>query len=102
MRGARVGRGPGRGPCVGGGHPPAVHPARAGRGGHARGHQRGRRPGAGERSDDPWDTQATARHQTGTPCADFSNFTKGDAINVISALAADTPREPRRRARTGL
>lgn len=35
---------------------------------------------------------------TGTPCADFSNFTKGDALSVISALAADTSKEPRRRA----
>lgn len=39
---------------------------------------------------------------TGSPCADFSKFTKGDALSVISALAADTPKEPRRRARTGL
>jgi hypothetical protein len=40
---------------------------------------------------------------TGNPCADFSNFTKGDAINIISALAADTPKEKtHHRARTGL
>lgn len=39
---------------------------------------------------------------SGNPCADFSKFTKGDAINVISTLAADTRKEPRRRARIGL
>jgi len=39
---------------------------------------------------------------TGSPCADFSTFTKGDARSVILALAADTAKEPRRsRVRTG-
>lgn len=38
---------------------------------------------------------------TGSPCADFSKFTKGDAVSVISALAADTSKERRRCSRAG-